>query len=86
MSRRQKRPQEKRVVPAGEHTNADLLKEKTRKGSFFSEAAMLQESFRIANKINFRKFGNTDQNPSEVKRLKVEAKPNYADKALVKFW
>jgi len=86
MSRRQNKVPEKRVVPAGEHTNADLLKEKTRKGSFYSEAAMLQESFRVANKINWRKLGNLDQITAEVKELKTEAKPNYADKTLVKFW
>jgi hypothetical protein len=88
MSKRQELP--KRELKSGEHTNEDLLKTKTRKGLMFSEALVLQQQFSLANRTDYRRFGNADQRekytPKEIADLKKGGNENFSNKILVKFW
>jgi hypothetical protein len=72
------------------HTNADLLKLKTKKGIFFSEALFLIAAFGFMNRTNYREFGNKDQRekytPDQIKKFKKEGNSGFANKTVVKFW
>jgi hypothetical protein len=72
------------------HTNADLLGVKTKKGTFYSEAVMLQTTFRLLNKVNNRKDGHADTRelytPEKIKIMKQRGNENFADKTFLKFW
>jgi len=86
----ERREQQRRVVPPGEHTNADLLKAKTQKGTVYSEAIMLQEAFGIMNKTNVRKHGHADTRalytPEKIKIMKQRGNAGFNNETLTKFW
>lgn len=66
------------------HSNAILLIEKTRQGTFYSEGILLMQTIEMSNRINWRKDGNADQRerytPEEIKALKKGGNENFANK------
>ena len=72
------------------HSNADLLRVKTTKGTFYSEAIMLQIIFSLINKVDNRKYGHADTRelytPEKIKVMKQRGNENFANNTIVKFW